>query len=537
MGFEDLMRMARRRGFFWPSFEIYGGLAGFYDYGPLGNALMRRMEDLWRALFIGEGGLEIQTPTVNPEEVFQASGHLREFKDPVTRCPDCGESFKSDQIEGDRCPVCGGTLEKLGETRSLMFETKIGARNGGREGYLRPETAQGIFINFSNLYRINRDKLPLTAIQIGKGYRNEISPRQGMIRLREFTMAEVEIFLDTEDGGTYSAEDAEVLTLLPSGGEAIEVEARSSQDQVGGEMMAHQMHLAQRFLTEVGIPRGKIRFREHEKDELAHYANRCWDCEVYTEKYGWVEVIGIADRGTYDLEMHISESGVDLTALRIFDGKRMVKREVVLARTELLERDFQGAGRIKKALGEMDIGLLKMAKDEGGSVEVKVGDGSVEVGSSYFEILEMEDEVSNERFVPRVIEPSYGIDRILLMALFHSYSRDGDRWILKLPPRIAPVTLAIFPLIKRGGLDLEAKRIHKDLSQKLGNYGLICQYDESGSIGRRYARADEVGTPFCITIDHKTLEDGTVTLRDRDTTTQVRIKERDLFERILERIW
>ncbi len=537
MSFEELMKMAKRRGFFWPSFETYGGLAGFYDYGPLGRALKKKIEDLWRSCFIREGAIEIETPTINPEEVFHASGHLREFKDLMVRCSACGESLKADQIEDATCPVCGGSLEKEGEKFNLMFKTQIGAREGGREGYMRPETAQGIFINFPNLYRINREKLPMTVIQLGKGYRNEISPRQGMIRLREFTMAEAEIFLDPEDEDYHEIEEKMELKLLRRGGDAVEVKLKSSPEMAGGMMMAHHLQLAQKFLTELGIPESVIRFREHEEEELAHYASCCWDCEVYTEKYGWVEVAGIADRGTYDLEAHIKESGVDFTALRKFGEVRKVKRRAVLANTELIARDFQAVNGIKKALGEMDADLLKSVKDRGGKVKIEVDGKGFEIGPRYFDVLDIEDEASTERFVPKVVEPSYGIDRILLMVLAHSYSKEGDRWVLKLPPKIAPVTLAIFPLIKRDGLDTEGKRVYEEMSAKLSSLGLICKYDESGSIGKRYARADEVGTPYCVTIDHQTLEDGTVTVRDRDSTTQTRVKEENLCDRILERSW
>src|SRR3990172_4826101 len=336
---EDVLELARRRGFLWPSFEIYGGASGFYDYGPLGATLKNRVENIWRRFFvIGEGYMEISSPNIGLEEVFIASGHVSHFVDPIVTCRKCKEAFRADHLlkekgietdgmtyqvldEGMRknrvkCPSCDGELSEI-NTFNLMFKTSIGA--SARTGYLRPETAQNIFILFNRLYEFYRKKLPFGVSQIGRAYRNEISPRQGVVRLREFSQAEVEVFVDPrcKDRHERFREVADVrLKLVQDGSEGVEL---SAMDMVEKGVVAHQTlayHLVRtyQYLIEVGIPKERVRFRQHKKTEMAHYACDCWDAEVRTERYGWVEVVGIADRTDFDLKSHMEKSGVDLSA-------------------------------------------------------------------------------------------------------------------------------------------------------------------------------------------------------------------------------
>ena len=473
---EKVVELARRRGFFWPSFELYGGVSGFYDFGPLGSILKHKIIRKWREYFVvREGFFEIDSPTLTPEEVLKASGHVEHFLDTMTECQKCGEAFRAVDLayertgkdiegmpklemerfikkHGVRCPDCGGELGPLFDFNA-MFRTFIGP-GSKRVGYLRPETAQGIFIGFKRLQRHARGRLPFGVVQIGKGYRNEISPRQGIIRLREFTMAEAEVFFDPEDPThpRFSALADETLRLwlakdeVEGKTELTEATAREAAERklVCNELMAYYLALTKRFLLELGIPDRAIRFREHTPGQRAHYSTETWDAEVLTERFGWVEVAGLAYRTDYDLSRHAQFSKQDLT-LFVAEKKR--------------------------------------------------------------------------RVLCHVVEPSYGIDRPLYCMLEHAYVEEGKRKYLRLGKQFAPIETCVFPLLNRGGLPEKAGEIYEELK----NRGFMVEYDDAGSIGRRYARADEVGTPYCVTVDHRTLEDDTVTVRDRDTTKQVRL--------------
>jgi glycyl-tRNA synthetase len=486
---EEMMELAKRRGFIWPSFEIYGGVAGFYDFGPLGARLKNKIIQKWREYYvIKEGFFEIDSPNVMPEEVLKASGHVNHFVDAMVECQKCGAAFRvvdlsreqtGKDIEGMpkeemnqfvekhrvRCPDCGGELGKIFDFNA-MFRTAIGP-GSQRVGYLRPETAQGIFIDFKRLQRHARGKLPFGVVQIGKGYRNEISPRQGIIRLREFTMAEAEIFFDPEDSHhpKFSELVGEQLRLWladdqQQGKEKLtEVMAGEAVKQklVCNELMAYYLALTKRFLLELGIPGETIRFREQTPGQRAHYSSETWDAEVSTERFGWVEVAGLAYRTDYDLSRHAQFSKEDLT---IFSADK--KRKVLC----------------------------------------------------------------------HVVEPSYGIDRPLYCMLEHSYVAEKKRKYLRLKKEFAPIEVGVFPLLNRDGMPEKAREVHEALRAGV----LMAEYDDSGSIGRRYARADEIGTPYCVTIDHQTLEDDTVTIRNRDDTSQVRVGISDLANTIIDLI-
>jgi len=475
------MDIARRRGFIWPSFEIYGGVGGFYDFGPLGTILKNKIIQKWREYYVlREGFFEIDSPSVTPEEVLKASGHVDHFLDAMTECQKCGAAFRvadvvreatGKDVEGMskdemeqfmekhrvRCPDCGGELGPVFDFNA-MFRTTIGP-GAQRVAYLRPETAQAMFIDFKRLQRHARGKLPFGVVQIGKGYRNEISPRQGIIRLREFTMAEAEVFFDPDDPHhpRFSDVASEELRLWLAGDQEkgkrqlneVTAEQAVKKKLICNELMAYYLALTKRFLTDLGIPSEAIRFRQQTPGQRAHYSAETWDAEVSTERFGWVEVAGLAYRTDYDLSRHAKSSGEDLS---VFSADK--KRKVMC----------------------------------------------------------------------HVVEPSYGIDRPLYCALEHALVQEKNRAYLRLKKDMAPIEVGVFPLISRDGLPEKALAVYEGLRGK----GLMAEYDDSGSIGRRYARADEVGTPYCATIDHQTLEDGTVTIRDRDTTKQIRVKVEEL---------
>ncbi|MDI6810450.1 MAG: glycine--tRNA ligase [archaeon] len=457
---DETVELARRRGFLWQAFEIYGGAAGFYDYGPLGALLKRRVEEKWRDFYRREGFYEIETTTVAPREIFEASGHLESFTDQAVVCKHCKSFFRiGENVRvGVNCPECGGELEAAGEF-NLMFQTRIGVSKGERderagkksEGYLRPETAQGIFTNFQRLLRFNRDKLPFGVMQIGRAYRNEISPRQSLIRLREFTLAEVEVFVDPDEKKKHPRfEDVKdrTLRMVPSTGEEGEKSVGEvvSSGIIVNEYLGYHIARVNEFLESIGIPRAKIRFRQHHRDEMAHYASDCWDAEFLSDRYGWMEIVGVADRGDYDLSSHSSLSSVDMSV-----------------------------------------------------------------------------HAESAKIIPHVIEPSYGIDRIIYALLESSFYEERvgteNRRVLRFKREIAPIQAAVFPLLNRDELKIKAREVF----QMLRDASFIVEYDDSGSIGRRYRRQDEIGTPSCITIDYETLDNDTVTVRERDTMKQVRV--------------
>jgi glycyl-tRNA synthetase len=548
MSSEKVLTLAKRRGFLWPSAEIYGGIAGFYDYGPLGSTLKRNIEDVWRRFYVlGEGFAEIFSTTISPEEVFIASGHVSEFQDFLVECTKCGEVFRADHLvvefepnadafsaaeledviarENVKCPKCKGTLSPPSPF-NLMFHLGIGAGiKGGRKGYLRPETAQGIFINFGLLYRYFREKIPFGVVQVGRGYRNEISPRQGVIRLRELNMAEAELFINSEEDSwpRFDELSGERLSLVPNTGEPVDLTLGEAVEKgvIKKKVLGYFMALTQKFLVDVGVDPARLRFRQHLEDEMAHYAADCWDAESKLD-YGWVEIVGIADRTCYDLQGHIDHSKQDLRAFERFDEPKEVEMKKVIVKPEILGPKFKSdAGKIKAALEGMD-GDAVEGKD---SISVTIGEQTFDVGKECFEVQIVKEKESGRRFVPGVIEPSYGIDRIFYTVLEHAYSEEEDYITLKLDPGIAPIKVGVFPLMNKEELSKKARPIDEMLRKK----GIITYYDESGSIGRRYARMDEVGTPFCITVDYDSLEDDSVTIRNRDSKEQKRVKIDDVY--------
>ena len=296
--YEKIISMTKRRGFLYPSYEIYGGEAGFYDYGPLGTLLKNNIENRWREFYlIKEKFFEISTPIIKPYAILKASGHIDEFIDEIGTCKKCSLNFKLEELKENKCPVCEEEIEK--DIFKLMFETHIGARKRDK-AFLRPETAQGIFVDFPLLYDFFRKKMPFGVFQIGRGFRNEVSPRQGMIRLREFSMAETEIFFepDKKKHKNFDELKNETLFLITADDKELKItlEEAVRSNIICNEAIAYYMAVTKNFLISVGINENKMRFRQHKKDEMAHYANECWDAELYSERFGWVESVGIADR-------------------------------------------------------------------------------------------------------------------------------------------------------------------------------------------------------------------------------------------------
>ena len=545
--YEKIMTLAKRRGFIYPSFEIYGGIAGFYDYGPLGAQLKQNIENLWRRFYLlKDTCVEISTPTITLSEVLKASGHVEEFTDLTVDCKTCKRAYKAEDLLTDdtlsveealkekklKCPTCGKTFTEAYPT-NLMFSTSIGAGEG-RKAFLRPETAQGMFTNFHFLYRYSRERLPFGVIQVGRGYRNEISPRQGTLRQREFSMAEAEIFFDPKNK-THHLFDLVKKTkihLFDNEKEfTISLDDAVKQHVINNQALAYYMYLTHEFLLAAGVDQKKFRFRKHASDELAHYATECWDAELYSERFGWIECVGIADRSAYDLKAHITASGTDMYAVRKFDEPKVVEQKKIVPKMDVLGPLFKGnAGKIKTLLETMDV------TDSMKKLTMTLDGKTVEIPKNCYEIIQVKETVFGEKFVPHVIEPSYGIDRVLYFVLEHNFvettKKDEEYRVLRLNPVVAPVKVVVFPLVNDDKLASLAKQIDTELRDA----GITTYYDDGGTIGRRYARMDEIGTPFCITVDHDSLEDNKVTIRNRDTTKQERKKIETITLYIKEKI-
>jgi len=447
---DQVVALCKRRGFVYPGSEIYGGLANTWDYGPYGSQLKQNVKNYWWKHFVQQRddivGLD-SAILMNPK-IWEASGHIGNFSDPLMDCKYCKERIRGDKLIEEnlgvekavgkslkeiseiirenklKCPKCGKSDFTEARAFNLMFKTHQGVvEETANAVYLRPETAQGIFVDFKNITQTCRVRVPFGIAQIGKAFRNEITPGNFTFRTREFEQMEIEYFISPGDKS----------------------EIKKSFD--------HWKEVCKNWYLSLGIKEDNLRFREHEKDELSHYSSMTFDIE-YKFPFGWGELMGIAYRGDFDLTQHQKFSKKDLSYL---------------------------------------------------------------------------DPITGERYIPHVIEPSFGADRAILVILLDAYAEDeieGEkRFVMRFDPKIAPVKAAIFPLMKKPELVEVAKKIQKDLNQHF-----TVEYDESGAIGKRYRRQDEIGTPYCLTIDYDSLTDGKVTLRDRDTTKQERVNISELRE-------
>jgi glycyl-tRNA synthetase len=419
---DTIVSLAKRRGFVFPSSEIYGGFGSTWDYGPLGVELKRNVKNLWwrdmvqmRDDIVGLDSAILMSPLI-----WQASGHVAEFTDPMVDCKQCKHRFRADHVEGPRCPDCGGELTEARKF-NMMFKTFVGpVEDDAAVAYLRPETAQGIFVNFFNVQQSTRRKLPFGIAQQGKAFRNEITPGNFIFRTREFEQMEMEFF------------------VMPGTDE---------------QWHAEWINTRYQWYLKYGIQESNLRLRPHDKSEMAHYSKATTDIE-YNFPWGWGELEGIANRGDYDLRSHSAASNKDLT---YFDDER------------------------------------------------------------------------NEHVTPYVIEPAVGVDRVMLIAMLNAYHEEPDkdetRVVLRFHPELAPIKVAVLPLSKK--LAEEARKVYGQVRPHL-----MAQYDDTGSIGKRYRRQDEIGTPLCVTVDFDTLADQSVTIRDRDSMEQVRVPIEELVPKL-----
>ncbi len=548
--YERVVELAKRRGFFWPSNEIYGGVSGFITFGPLGSILKRNIEDRFRRFFLWRLGIfEIDTPLITPARVFEASSHVESFREPMLECQKCHRRFRADHLLRElggiseteaekltlkeieerisslniKCPECNGDL---GEPKYFltMFTTTIGPYEGD-VGYGRPEAAQGVFTEFKRLQEYARGKLPFGVAQIGRALRNEISPRQGPIRLREFTIMDLEFFFDPEEPQCPLLEEVEdeILRIIPAetkrqgSYEITEVTVKGAlkEGYVGNEWLAFFMAWGKRFMLDLGVPGEKQRFIEKLEWERAHYSSQGFDQEVYLERWGWVEVSGFNNRTDYDLGRHMKHSGVDMTIFKEYKEPRVEEKTVIEPVMATIGPDFKSdAAEISALLSSLDPKPLREAFESRGYYEL----GSYKILPKHVNIVKKRFESKGRRFIPHVIEPSYGSDRLVYVVLDYAYTEKENRVVLRLPIDVAPIQVGVYPLVDKDNLPEKAMEVFVTLRDE----GFRVEYDDAGSIGRRYARADEIGTPIGITIDYKTLEDETVTLRNRDTWTQVR---------------
>ncbi|GAB1320153.1 Glycine--tRNA ligase 1, mitochondrial [Madurella fahalii] len=614
--------MLRRRMFYTPSYEIYGGVSGLYDYGPPGCALQANIIDLWRKHFVlEEDMLEVDCSVLTPHEVLKTSGHVDKFADWMCKDPKNGEIMRADhfvedileaRLKGDKeargqkveekeedpkkkkkkskgheavklddavvkeyeevlAQIDNYNGEQLAElikkydlrnpatgvqpsppvSFNLMFQTSIGP-SSNLPGYLRPETAQGQFLNFAKLLEFNTGQMPFASASIGKSYRNEISPRAGLLRVREFLMAEIEHFVDPE-GHKKHHRFHEV--------EGIELALLDRHTQLSGQTTTKNMSIGQAvrdgmvdnetlgyflarihlFLKKIGIDQSKIRFRQHMANEMAHYACDCWDAELLTSA-GWVECVGCADRSAYDLSVHAKKTGAALIVRQRLDEPRTIEEwEVEIEKKKFgpfYKKDGKTIESAILATTQEERGKLAKEMEENGKVVISVpgvADGKVEVSKDLLAI-KWQTRVENTReYTPNVIEPSFGIGRILYSLIEHNYwtraSDGGDeaRGVLSFPPAVAPTKVLIVPLSSNKDFTPAVRK----LSQKLRSAGISSRVDDSSaSIGKRYSRNDELGTPFGVTVDFQTIKDGTITLRERDSTRQVRADEDKIIDAI-----
>ncbi|CAD6890515.1 unnamed protein product [Tilletia controversa] len=632
----QLEGLCQKRFFYTQAFEIYGGVAGLYDYGPMGAALQANIVQTWRNHFIlEEEMLELDTTIMTLADVLKTSGHVDKFADFMCKDLKNGEIFRADhlvenvldaRIQGHNlalaaeqqassagaspsaaAPAPGdapaadkddkkrkkkakvvtvkldpaeldaynttlaqidnytgaelGALIKKFDIRApesgnevsdpvefnLMFDTQIGP-TGAIKGYLRPETAQGHFVNFARLLEFNNGRVPFASAHIGKSFRNEISPRAGLLRVREFTMAEIEHFVDPlEKNHDKFADVAELeLTFLPKqiqeAGKT-DLVRKSLADAVSSGMVDNQtlgyflgrIHL---FLLKIGIDPTRLRFRQHMGNEMAHYASDCWDAEIHTS-YGWIECVGCADRSAYDLTVHSKRTKRDLVVQKQLAEPKIYDKLVPVLDMKKLGPVFKKLAKpIEEAVLALDQAALEKVQSElkNGKATLTVGSESVELTEDLFKVELRTIKETVREFTPNVIEPSFGIGRIFYSLLEHSFwvrpeegaatasaaaasaeKASAVRGVLSLPPLVAPIKVLIVPISATSQLS----PLVKEVSRKLRSANVAVRVDESSAtIGRRYSRNDELGTPYACTIDFASLNKGTMTLRERDTTSQ-----------------
>lgn len=586
-GLEDLLL---RKFFYVPAFEIYGGVGGLYDFGPTGCSLKANLIELWRQHFVlTENMLEVDCTCLTPDVVLRTSGHVEKFTDFMVKDAKTGDCHRADklledhideivesgEVVGDKKVAAladkaqadafsqeelGKVLKKWGvkapETGNeigdpfpfnLMFVTQIGP-TGKATGYMRPETAQGIFVNFRRLLEYNGGRMPFAAAQIGLAFRNEISPRSGLLRVREFPLAEIEHFCHPtdKDHPKFKRMAHHTLNLLSrdhqdGANEFVKMNIGDAVKNgvVNNETLGYFMARTMLFLHRAGIIPEKLRFRQHLSTEMAHYAKDCWDAEILMS-YGWIECVGHADRAAYDLQVHSKASKVDLSAQQQYDPPKMVEMAVIKLDNGLIGKTFrQQAKAVKSYLNELskEDALAFQAKLDKGPAVLKICTGEeFTIEPKMCKVTLETKKISVLKYTPSVVEPSFGLGRIMYGILDHSYTvkkkANGDtQALLALSAAIAPVKCGINPL---GNTDMTLA-MRAWFEKSFVDAGLASKSDTSGaSIGRKYARMDEIGVPYCITIDFDYDKDQCVTVRDRDTTTQVRVSKDKAVELIID---
>jgi glycyl-tRNA synthetase len=558
--FDKIIDYAVRKGFFWQSYEIYGGQAGFYDLGPLGVLLKSNIVDLWREFFVKQHQdfvVEIESPIIAPAIVFKASGHEESFTDYAVECLQCHRTFRADHLveerlgisaeglgaeqleklirENDiRCPICGGNLGSVYRFL-LLFQTYIGPYSPSNLAYLRPEAAQGMFVNFKRVYELMKRRLPFGVAQIGRVARNEISPRQGLIRLREFTIMEIEFFYDDSNPSCdviYENCSEEHINILRAEDRAegidkptpVSVTEAVNEKIILSPWLAYWMCIAKKFVNVLGVPSDKMYFEEKLPSERAHYSKQTFDQIVIVEKWGKLEVSGHAYRHTYDLGRHMEFSKAELYAIRQLKTPKVVRRSIVkYDKNAVINLFGSKAPQVFKVLASLSSeALAKIVTESQGDRVIIEG---IEIPKAIFKVEDVEEKVWVEKIIPHVAEPSFGAERLLYVVLEYAYSEDGGRVVMRFPRRVAPIKVGVTPLVDRDPLEEIAHRLFKELKKHY-----YAMYLEGDSIGKKYAQADELGIPFVITIDYETPSKGDVTIRDRDTKKQIRVPIVDLVK-------
>ncbi|XP_014260795.1 glycine--tRNA ligase [Cimex lectularius] len=571
---EDVLK---RRFFFDQSFAIYGGITGQFDYGPMGCALKTNLLNHWRSFFVIEENMsEVECSILTPEPVLKASGHVERFADLMVKDVKTGECFRLDHIikasleklAGSKgtaqdvkekiadilVKLDGMTKEEMSDVLTdfkikspltgndltepidfnLMFSTQIGP-TGLVKGFLRPETAQGIFVNFKRLLEFNQGRLPFAAAQIGNAFRNEISPRSGLLRVREFTLAEIEHFCDPSDKShpNFDAVAESELMLYSACDQMdgkpaknVKIGDAVKTGLVNNETLGYYMARIHAYLLNVGIDKERLRFRQHMNQEMAHYACDCWDAEALTS-YGWVECVGCADRSAYDLTQHTKATGVRLSAEKKLPEPKTVTVTEAQVNKGIVGKVFKkDAKAVSEALVNASSDVLNTMEDAlstTGSYDLTV-DGEVRRITRDMASLKVYEKTMHvEEFTPSVVEPAFGIGRILYALLEHTFAvreSDEQRTYFKIPASVAPLKCAVFPLSSNAEFQPFIRQLASALKVKNVSHKVD---DSGGSIGRRYARTDEIAVPYGVTIDFDTVKDSTVTLRERDSMSQVRI--------------
>jgi glycyl-tRNA synthetase len=479
--FESIQELADQRGLFFPSAEIHLPPSGFWDFGHLGTILRRKITDLWRREIVRKtDSLEIEGCLILPKQNFEASGHLKSFVDPLVQCKKCHRIFRADKLIEEKtrrtipealetkefndlikkhkiaCPECRGSLAKT-KKFNMMIGTSIGPLSKEINAYLRPETCQNIFTAFQKIFKTSRVSLPLGISQVGRAFRNEISPRQGLIRTREFSQLETEVFFnpkkinDFPEFDKYKNKQLKLKLLGKGKTESIKLVDAVKKKIVSGKLVGYYLAITQEFFEKAGLDPKDIRFRELEDKAKAFYSKETWDFEVKTS-VGWLELVACNHRTDFDLSSHSKISKTDLSVVE-----------------------------------------------------------------------------NEEKFVPHVFELSMGLDRIFYAVLENSLTERGGKPVLKFPRELTPLDVVILPLVRKDGIDKKAREIHNLLKTRFET-----KYDEKQSIGKRYVIYDQLGVPLAVTVDYDSLKKNDVTLRDRDSTKQIRVKMKELEGKISE---